>query len=299
MQEKTEKIHDYNGRDYRTVWQHPRSKFEDYFESAVARKLLPKYGGWFIDVGGGYARSYPLYKKEGRKVVITDYAMNLLQIASQNNKDDKNIFFVAADAYHLPFKENTFNGGISIRVFHHMNLPDKFLGEIFRVMGTGSKFVMDYANKFNPLRIIAKPHKSFKKDHEEYEPLLFGTHPTFFKKTSKQVGYKYLTSLGTGFFPRFITEKTVFLSPIFYVLEFIFDNTLGYFDLGPRTVALIKKPGEVVNENINDKDIKDILICPLCSGDLDFSDPTSVTCKKCSKKFAINKNIYDFRKSLA
>jgi ubiquinone/menaquinone biosynthesis C-methylase UbiE len=126
-----ERIHDYNGRDYRTVWKHGRARFEDFFESSLAKKLLPKYPGWFVDIGGGYGRSYPLYKRNDRKVVIVDYAMNLLEIASETYKDDKNIFFVAADAYHLPFKNDIFNGGISIRVMHHMNLPEKFLAEIF------------------------------------------------------------------------------------------------------------------------------------------------------------------------
>jgi ubiquinone/menaquinone biosynthesis C-methylase UbiE len=292
-----ELIHDYNGRDYRTVWKHARARFEDFFETRVAKKLLPKFDGWFIDIGGGYGRSYPLYKKEGRKVVIMDYAMNLLEMADESYKDDPNIFFVAADAYHQPFKENTFSSGISIRVMHHMNLAANFLKEINRIMTPGGEFVMDYANKANLFRLLAKPSKTKMVDHEEYEPLLFGTHPAYFKDVSEKSGFRYIRSLGTGFFPRFIGESTKFLGAVLFIPELILDATLGKFNFGPRTVALIKKQGELKTDLQNMGDVKSILCCPLCHGDIDFG-VERCTCKGCNKVFAMKGRIFDFRKPL-
>jgi ubiquinone/menaquinone biosynthesis C-methylase UbiE len=293
---KKELIHDYNGRDYRTVWQHARSKFEDIFETRVQKKLLTQNPGWFIDVGGGYGRSVPLFKQGNRKHVLVDYAHNLLEYASDTYKDDKSIFYVAADAYHLPFKDNVFCGGLSVRVMHHMNMPVNFLKEINRVMMRGSKFVMDFANKRNLFRIFAKPGLALKKDHEEYEPLLFGTHPGYFRQAAKEAGFKTEKILGTGFFPRFITEKTEFLSPVLYVLEVIFDNTLGLLELGPRSVARIKKEGGEESNNLN-LDIKDILACPTCKGDIKI-EGEAVTCTKCNNKYAYKNGIFDFRKTI-
>ena len=293
-----ERIHDYNGRDYRTVWQHARSKFEDYFESGIQRALITRNPGWLIDVGGGYGRSVPLYNQGNKKIVLVDYAYNLLEMAAETYKNEKNIFYVAADAYHLPFKDNTFSSGISVRVLHHMNRPVNFLKEVNRVMIKNSKFVMDYANKSNLFRIFAKPSLALKKDHEEYEPLLFGTHPAFFKTLAKDAGFKTEKMLGTGFFPRFITEKTEFLQPVFKVLEVLFDNTLGYINLGPRTVAQIKKVEGVEIDNLS-LDIKDILACPAenCKGDIKVEGETAI-CVKCSKKYAFKNSIFDFRKAL-
>lgn len=293
---EAERIHDYNGRDYRTVWKHDRSQFEDYFEGGIQKSLLTHNPGWLIDVGGGYGRSVPLYNRGNRKIVLVDYAHNLLEMAAQTYKDDKNIFYVAADAYHLPFKDNTFSAGISIRVWHHMNMPLNFAKEICRVMTKNSRFVMDYANKRNLFRVFAKPFASLKQDHEEYEPLLFGTHPIFFKKIVKEAGFRLEKSLGTGFFPRFITEKTVFLKPILFVLEIIFDNTLGYLTLGPRTIAQIKKKEGITNDTI-DRDIKDVLACPVCKGDIRI-DGEIVTCTKCANKYSFKGNIFDFRKTI-
>lgn len=293
-----EKIHDYNGRDYRTVWKHPRAVFEDYFETKLARRLITKEDGWFIDIGGGYGRMYPDYKKKGRKIVLVDYAMNLLEYAEHDLKDETDLYLIAADAYHMPFKDNIFNGGISVRVMHHMNLPVNFLKEINRVMTFGSTFVMDYANKTNLFRVLVKSKIALQNNHEEYEPLLFGTNPSYFSKISKETGFKVKDSRGTGFFPRFITDKTKFLSPILFPLEYIFDNTLGLINLAPRTLGVIRKVGEKKeNKFSHSDDIKDILACPICQGDLDFSNESQVKCAN-NHSFSKKGKIYDFRKAL-
>lgn len=290
---KAEKINDYNGRDYRTVWEHPRAAFENRFEGGLIRRLLTDRTGWFIDVGGGYGRVYPDYKKVGRKVVIVDYALNLLEMADKKYSDDKDLYLVAANAYHLPFKSGTFDGGISIRVFHHINIPEKFLKEFSRIMRNSGEALIEYANKRNLFRIMRRGKKSLEEDHEEYEPLHYGTHPTYFRKTAAAECLEIKRINGTGFFPRFIKEKTKFLSPVLYVAEMLFDNTFGRMGLGPLDFAFVKKTGlEGVAPSLK---IEDILQCPACGGKFDLTDSKFAKCTSCKRSFGKHGRILDMR----
>jgi len=294
IEQKIETINDYNGRDYRTVWKHPRAVFEDKFEGGITRSLLTEKPGWFIDIGAGYGRVYPLFKKQGRKVVLLDYAMNLLEMAAKEYGDDEDVYFVAANAYHLPFKDEVFDGGISIRVFHHMNLPDKFMKEFGRIMRGGAEVIVEYANKRNFFRLFRRGRKSLQKDHEEYEPLHYGTHPAYFEGIANDAGFQIKRVLGTGFFPRFLEEKTFFLMPILSAAEKLFDSTLGRHDLGPLHFADVKKIGEE-NKNAPASKIDDILQCPACGGKLDLNISEAINCIECKRTFPKNGKILDLR----
>lgn len=298
MNNNEEVIHDYNGRDYRTVWQHPRSMFEDHFETKLTKKFVTNLPGWFVDIGAGYGRVYPVYRQPNRKVVLVDYAMNLMEMAVESYGEEKDLYFVVANGYHLPFKKNVFNGGISIRTFHHINLPLNFLKETARVMRGGSFFLMEYANKRNLFRIFKKGKRALQKNHEEYEPLLYGTHPDYFKEMTKASGFQIVRTLGTGFFPRFITEKIHFFSRILSLMENLFDFVFGRFCLAPMNFAEIQK--RVIEKGENDislSDIKDILVCPACGGSLDFNLSDSVGCNACKRGFPKKGKIFDFRYS--
>ena len=209
-----EVLKDYTGRDYRTVWQKPEAKFEDRFEEKIIEQMMPTKLGWFIDVGGGYGRLCPQYTREGRKVVLVDYATNLLDMAAREYGMNKDIFFIAANAYHLPFQDEVFDAAITIRTFHHMNLPLKFFQEFSRVLRSRSEVLFEYSNKRNILRILKNPRRSLRKDHEDLADWQFGTHPAYLRDIAKEAGFEVERTVGTAFFPRFLTEKTVFLEPI-------------------------------------------------------------------------------------
>jgi len=294
MKDGKEVIHDYNGRDYRTVWEHPRAMFEDRFETKLTKKLVTHAPGWFIDVGAGYGRVYPVYKRKDRKVVLVDYAMNLMEIAVETYGTDENVFFVVANGYHLPFRSEVFNGGISIRTFHHINVPSKFLKETARVMKNGSSFLMEYANKRNLFRIFKRGKRALTKDHEEYEPLLFGTHPGYFKKTAEDSGFRVVRTLGTGFFPRFITEKTKSFAKVLAMSEVLFDCTFGRLRFAPMNFAELEKEGRKESKHKNvPSDIKDILACPACGNTLDLRAPDAVKCVSCKRSFPKKGKIFD------
>jgi len=147
-------IKDYTGRDYRTVWHGPRAAFDDRFEGKLIAELLPSEPGWFVDVGAGYGRLYPLYARPDRRVVLVDYAVNLLEVAAETYSGQDGLYFVAANAYHLPFRAGSFDAGLSNRTFHHMAHPQAFLDELGRVLRSGAHAVLEYSNKRNLLRVV-------------------------------------------------------------------------------------------------------------------------------------------------
>jgi ubiquinone/menaquinone biosynthesis C-methylase UbiE len=291
---ESEVIKDYTERDYRTVWQKPRAKFENRFEGQIIAQMMPAKLGWFIDLGGGYGRLYPQYAREGRKVVLVDYATNLLHMAEKEYGSKKDIFFIAANAYHLPFKDEVFDAGTTIRTFHHMNLPEKFFQELARVFRPKSEVLFEYSNKRNILRIFKRGRRSLRKDHEEYSEWQFGTHPAYVKNTANEVGFGVEKTMGTAFFPRYLTEKTLFLEPILGVVETIFDLTLGRIGLAPMNFArLCKRSAAEITETPGSK-LSDILKCPACRGDVQEINE-GFRCISCARLFPKNGQVIDFR----
>ncbi len=287
-----EVIKDYNGRDYRTVWQHPRAKFEDEIETGVTKRLLSEDKGWFIDIGGGYGRLYPVLRKEGRNIVFADFAMNLLEIADKDIGENTDVHLVAANAYYMPFKDSAFDGGLSIRVFHHMSDPKKFMTETARILSSGAHLMMEYANKRNLARIFKRGERALKEDHEAYGELLYGTHPKFYAKTASETGFTLRKTLGVGFIPRFITEKNVFLVPLLRPLEKFLDRVFGTRNLGPLNFTDTVKNGEKTPPNT--KSFKDIICCPICKKDV-AEVAGGMECASCKKLFPKVGRIYDFR----
>ncbi len=286
-----EVIKDYNGRDYRTVWQKPHAAFEDRFEGGLTKRLLTDAPGWFIDIGAGYGRVYPLYKRVGRKSVLVDFAMNLLDMATESYGKDGDVYFVAANAYHLPFKNGVFSGGVSIRTLHHMNKPDTFLNECGRVMRAGGHVCMEYANKGNIARLFKRGFRALKKDHEHYGDMHFGTHPEYYEKLADGAGFTVERNLGTGFMPRFV--KYGFPIGVLAFKEQVLDAFFGPRRLAPLMFTDLKKRGDTPKEGAPDSFL-DILACPACKGVVE-KIAQGLHCTSCKRIYPKVGAVYDLR----
>jgi SAM-dependent methyltransferase len=291
-----EVIKDYNERDYRTVWAHgARSDFEDAFETALLRRLLSPAEGWLIDLGAGYGRLHPLYARPGRTIVMVDYAVNLLEIAAENYGDRDDVHFVAANAYHLPFREAAFSVGLSNRTFHHMAHPDVFLQEFARVMRPGSHAVLEYSNKRNALRLLRYGRRSLRSDHEHYGELLFGTHPRLFAQIAQAAGFELGATYGTGFFSRLLVEQTKPAFGVLAVAERLADASLGKLELAPmHFVDLRRSNGGQPPSPAEPARLADILQCPACGSELEEIEER-MSCVACDRTFARTGRVLDLR----
>jgi SAM-dependent methyltransferase len=285
-----ETIKDYSGRDYRTVWEGPKARFEDRFETAIIRRLLSPAPGWFLDLGAGYGRLQPLYARPDRRVVLVDYAVDALELAARVLGEREDVHYVAANAYHLPFSAAAFDAGISIRTYHHMNVPQRFLDEVGRTLRGGARFLVEYSNKRNALRLVRYGRRALRRDHEHYGELLFGTHPHYFAELCRRAGLTVVRSEGTGFFPRVVERVPAVAAPL-ALGERALDASLGR-SLAPMTFADVVKSRP--DERSEADSLGDLLRCPACGGGLQDGDGP-MTCADCDVRYPRVGAVLDLR----
>lgn len=133
--------------DYRTYWKN--REYENEAEHLLLRKVLRKEkGNWFIDIGGSYGRLTDTYYKSFKSPLIIDYSLKTLQKNREYLLDRyPNLTLIAANAYYLPFRDNSFDGGLMVRVLHHINEPSKYFSEIYRVLDNKAVYIQEFANK--------------------------------------------------------------------------------------------------------------------------------------------------------
>ena len=101
----------------------------------VNRFLRPE-GKYFLDVGSGPVQypAYLTYSKNYTYRLCLDISIVALQEARKRLGEHG--LFVVADAAHLPFKSDVFDGAVSLHAFHHLPQEDQFKAyeEVIRVL---------------------------------------------------------------------------------------------------------------------------------------------------------------------
>src|SRR5512135_948545 len=142
-------ICDYEGSDYQSAfWDQANREYEDRVEAIALRRLLPRGGRLLLELGAGAGRNTPRYTGFER-IVLLDYSFTQLEQAQTRLGTSSRYVFVAADAYRLPFIEGLFDASTMIRVLHHMADAPRALGQVRKVLGGNSTFILEFANKLN------------------------------------------------------------------------------------------------------------------------------------------------------
>jgi ubiquinone/menaquinone biosynthesis C-methylase UbiE len=107
-------------------------------------------GATLLDVGCGAGNDVQDLAKlvgPGGRVVGIDSSATMIQQAGARAADmHLSVEYLQGDAYQLPFKENTFDGCQSSRVFKHLAEPARALGEMLRVARPGARTVVAEAD---------------------------------------------------------------------------------------------------------------------------------------------------------
>lgn len=304
------KIADYDtlNYDYKQYWKN--REYENSAEQIVLEKLLTNENGdWFIDIGGSFGRLTPTYYEKYKNCIILDYSLNTLQ----NNyeyikKNFPNTILIAADAYHLPFKDNSFNGGLMVRVLHHIEKPKEYFTEAYRIFNNNAVYIQEYANKRH-IKAILKgilkfdfsvfskdPYQQPTKENYEgarkgsYVPF-FNYHPKWMNETLREKGFTVLSTTGCSFFRMNILKK-IFGTKVLIFFEKIAQTLLSWSNISPSIFikSSIKKETDIQTGI----ELKDILLCPKCGGELDIEGENAI-CKDCKKRYSKKENIWDFR----
>lgn len=303
------KIADYDtlDYDYRTYWKN--REYENQAEHLVLNKIYKHYtGNWFVDIGGSYGRLADIYSSSYKHPVIIDYSLKTLQ----KNREyllshHPNLTLIAANAYNLPFKANSFDGGVMVRVLHHINEPLKYFKEVHRVMGKDAIYVQEFANKVHikaVLRAIFKwdlslfnkdPYQQPDRDNNEgarkgSEVPFLNFHPKWIKESLNNSRLQVRTKYGCSYLRSALLKRTLGTKTML-ILERIFQTLLSWSNTSPSIFFETKISKENTLE-INR--LEDILVCPHCHGNLEITNEKA-TCKACEKSFSKKENIWDFR----
>jgi ubiquinone/menaquinone biosynthesis C-methylase UbiE len=192
-------ICDYSGTDYKNFWSAEDRRYEDLTERLVLRQLLPQKAKNILELGAGFGRLLDEYVGRTKQVVLLDYAANLLlQAKAGATSHNLEVSLINGNIYELPFKNNSFETVVLVRVSHHLEDPPSVFLEIFRVLEPGGNFIFEYANKRHVLAVL-----KFLFGRAEYNPFsaepvrrgqatFFNFSPAEIEKQLKQTGFRII-----------------------------------------------------------------------------------------------------------
>lgn len=296
--------YDKHNYDYSTYWRH--RKYEHLAELSVIDRFVGT-GDRFIDIGGSFGRLAPTYTKRYKEAIIVDYSHHTLA----NNyaeivKKHPNIKLIAANAYKLPFADNSFDGGMMVRVLHHIDTPDTYFKELNRILTGNSTFIQEYANKYHikarikglltgdksvfNVKPYQQPSAGNNEGAEKGEEVPFlNYHPKHMHELVKESQFKILDRSACSFLRStpFSKKLPVGVSiRIEKLLQFILKSSY----LTPSVFLKIttSKPSNQLLPS------KDIFVCPACREKIDLEGEQTI-CKKCKKNYKKIDNVWDLR----
>ncbi len=106
------------------VWDHRadgifarwRGETGDFAAIAAA---LPSPLGAIVDLGVGYARTWPIYA-HARRAVGVDVSTRMITLARANLPSDASMELVVASMESLPFSDGTFDVALAVRTLNHV-----------------------------------------------------------------------------------------------------------------------------------------------------------------------------------
>ncbi len=140
--------------DYLTHYKIDAEEF-DYFEERIGPAKheeqrvhetiilkVPRNAKYILDVGCGSGWIAQKFLSPDRKVFSLDVSKtNPLRIHNSLN-DNINHFPIVADAFQLPFRDNTLDCVIASEIIEHTYNPKEFIRELFRVVAKGGRLII-------------------------------------------------------------------------------------------------------------------------------------------------------------
>jgi len=292
MVDTPQRICDYEGSDYRTdFWEGQGRDYEDRVERQMLRQLLPQSGQRLLEIGAGFGRLTAEYQAY-EQVVLLDYSFSQLQYARERLGDERYLY-VAADAYHLPFKPAVFDAATMIRVLHHFeNVPAVF-NSIHQVLCDKAYFILEYANKHNlkarlRYRMGRQRWNPNVLDPVEFVDLNYNFHPAYIDEELANSGFENEARIPVSFFRVALLKK------------YVPTHLLASLD------ALMQRSGWMVAPSIFTKNIvnnaaenqvqltaTEIFACPQTGSDLQHEGDFLINAQ--GMRWQIRDGIYDFK----
>ena len=204
-----------------------------------------------VDVGGGYGRLSVVLKQYADKVTLAEPSQQQLDIAKDFLKGKPKVEAKLAQAEKLPFKDESVDLVMIVRVLHHLPNPVPAFDEINRILEKDGYFMLEFANYSN-FKNRVKHAAKFKKmpidpvdirsaENKRDDEIPFVNHnPKTVKKQLAQAGFKLEKTLSVSNF-RSVTLKKYLPKSMLVKMEKHLQKPLAKSHFGPSTVYLLKK----------------------------------------------------------
>ena len=170
--EPVETVTDYTGYDFEGLWSE-RSKVSEVERAILARSLADVDGRRLLEVGAGFGRLSGCLAAEGGELVSVDFDASALARIPSPDERRPGIVRVAANLYHLPFRDGSFTAASMIRVLHHLTDPIAAFREVARVLRDEGRLVVSYAPRPSLGTLVSDVRRALRP--EENEPFRSAT----------------------------------------------------------------------------------------------------------------------------
>lgn len=301
----TPPVCNYEGSDYQqSFWDQGGREYEDRAEAIALKRMLPQKGNLMLELGAGAGRNTPRYAGFER-IVLLDYSTTQLAQAQQKLGSSPKYIYVAADIYHLPFRDLQFDAATMIRALHHMADAPKALSQIWNVLQADSVFILEFANKLNLKSILRfwlgkQDWNPFTLEPVEFVKLNFDFHPKAIRNWLIARGFSIEKTLAVSHF-RLGLLKRIFPSGFLAALDGLLQPLGAIWQFTPSIFVKASKTnlyGDNKSES-SSKNIVDLFKCPKCEHKKLEERNEYLFCSKCNSQWSVRNGIYDFRDPLS
>lgn len=111
---------------------------------------------WALEVGAGTGRDGLRLAASGSKVVLLDYAVQAIAMLRTLTRPRRGVYIVRADAFALPFRNESFDLVFHQGLLEHFREPEELLRENLRVLRVGGVAVVDVPQRFHLYALLKR-----------------------------------------------------------------------------------------------------------------------------------------------
>lgn len=242
-------LSDYTGYDYRKdFWQRSDRRYEDLLERETVARFLDRYmpdKGSLMDLGCGFGRLTPVYAQRASRIVLFDYAQNLLDQAKETWGAQAHFQFVQGDARVVDgVEDQSLDVVLSIRTLHHLPDYGRVFAQVFRVLRPGGVFVFEIPNKRHVLNIVrfllGRQKNPFTPEPLQLGDAFFNYHPCEVLAALTSAGFVVEEKVSLSFFRVALLKR--FVSPSVLVkMDRVLQVLLGWAWVTPSLYCVARK----------------------------------------------------------
>ena len=288
------RICDYEDSTYRTdFWEGQGRDYEDLAERIALRRLLPPAGRRLLDIGGGFGRLSEFYDRF-KQVVLLDYSTSLLRQAQDRLGRDRQMVYVAASFYQMPFLAGAFDAAMMVRVIHHVEDVPTLLGQVGQILADDGMFVLEFASKRHLKSILRyalgrQPWNPFDPAPYEFVEMNFDFHPQWMRQRLAEAMFHVKHTLTVSHFRQPLLKKVIPARTL-AALDGLCQPTGAWWQLTPSVFL------QCGIERASGATPAELLFrCPACGSSDLAPSPEAMACEQCQRRWPIEDGIYNFK----